>query len=104
MAALLHYEKKNKQIYSFNDSYYAMTNSIKPVLKKHNISTNYIEYLIELNNLINRQEESGVEFIRKEKFVFASDNYKLDIITKKEMKDLIIKGKLFMNDVLDVIK
>ncbi len=104
MVALLHFERLQKQSIVIKSEFNYLVECVKPYLKKHNISLEYTAFLKELNNIMKKQEKAGVEFIRKEKFVFTGKDYKLNTVTKKEMKDYIIKGKLFMRQVLDVIK
>lgn len=98
--ALLIYEKDNYKIENFK----IKLNKTAKYFRKHDISLGYIDYLDEINNLIIKQDKADVEFIRKEKFVFTSMDYKLNIITKKDMKDYIIKGKMFLKKILEVIK
>ena len=104
MVALLHYERLQKRSIVIKNDFNYLVECVKPYLRKHNVSTEYVNFLNELNELMKKQEQADVEFIRKEKFVFTGRNYKLNTVTKKEMKDYIIKGKLFMRQVLDVIK
>lgn len=99
MAALLHYEKQ-EIIHDFE----SMVGLISAYFKKYNISNEYINFLKDINELMKKQQKADVEFIRKEKFVFTGNNYKLNTVTKKEMKEYIIKGKLFMREILGVIK
>ena len=95
VAMLLHYERFYKRIPPFNENFTAMLEKLRPVLQKKNISTDYIIFLNKLNEIMNKQIESDVEFVRKGKFVFASRNYDLSYISTKEIKDYLIKAKLF---------
>jgi len=104
MASLLYYEKEKRKISAFNPSYVAMLEIIRTSLIKYNISPNYLIFLHELNDIYQLQKKSDIEFIRKEKFVFTNKDYKLNTITKKDMKKYIIKGKLFIKEISDVIK
>ena len=104
MATLLFFEKQQRKISAFNASYVAMLEIIRTPLIKYNISPNYLIFLNELNDIYQLQKKSDVEFIRKEKFVFTNKDYKLNIITKEDMKKYLIKGKLFINEINDVVK
>ncbi|MBT4022871.1 hypothetical protein HOF18_05795 [archaeon] len=104
MMSLLYYEKKQKRISSFNESYMSMLTYIKKHLTKYNISPNYLIFLSELNDLFEYQKKSDIEFIRKDKFVFTNKDYKLKTLTKEDMKTLLIKGKLFIKEITDVVR
>lgn len=103
MASLLYFEKNQRKIYAFSESYIAMAKIIKTHLIKYNISPNYVGFIIELNDVYQSQKKSDVEFIRKEKFVFTNKDYKLNTITKEDMKNYLIKGKLFIKEINDVV-
>jgi hypothetical protein len=77
---------------------------LKPVLRESGISQGYISFLAEFESLVSKQKGSDVEFIRKEKFVFASPEYELDYVNAKYLKDAIMKGKLFLKEIVEVIK
>ena len=98
ISALLYYKNK-----SYYDDFDTKIIALKKILIRNNISREYLSFLKEFNSMQKNQEKSDVEFIRKEKFVFSGNDYKLNVITKKEMKEYIIKGKLFLNDILGVI-
>ncbi len=103
MAALLYYEKSQRRIAVFNESYVGMLKVIRKTLIKYNISPSYLGFLHELNDLYQGQKKSDVEFIRKEKFVFTNKSYKLNTITKEDMKKYLLKAKLFIKEITDVI-
>ena len=103
MAALLYFEKSQRKISAFNDSYVAMTKIIKTPLIKYNISPSYMNFILELNDTYQSQKKSDIEFIRKEKFVFTNKDYKLNTITKEDMKNYLVKGKLFIKEITDVV-
>jgi len=98
VSALLVFKKKKTQ------SLHLDIDSLRPILNDLGISTGYIGFLTEFDELVSKQREAGVEFIRKEKFVFASPEYKLDTVTEKDLKDIIMKGKLFLKEVMEVVE
>ena len=73
-------------------------------MKKHKINIEYYNFLDDLNQFMETQNESDVEFVRKDRFVFASEDYRLNIISKEKLKEYIIKGKLLMKEMQKVIK
>jgi hypothetical protein len=101
---LLYYERLYKRIPPFTENLEAILPYLKKTLMRYDISTEYVNFIHEIKEIMQKQTESDVEFIRKEKFVFASKNYDLNVITKKELKDYITKAKLFMHQSMGVIK
>ncbi|NTV23794.1 MAG: hypothetical protein HGA85_05470 [Nanoarchaeota archaeon] len=104
MASLLHYERYYKRVSPFTENYIAMLQLVRPVFEKYKISKGYVGFLTELYETNERQKRSDVEFVRKDKMVFASKDYDLCAVSVIELKDIVAKGKLFMNAVNGVIK
>ncbi|AJF61528.1 TPA: hypothetical protein HA239_03070 [Candidatus Woesearchaeota archaeon] len=102
--ALLHYETKHFKIPEFIGDFPSALEAVKPVMKKHKINIEYYNFLDDLNQFMETQNESDVEFVRKDRFVFASEDYRLNIISKEKLKEYIIKGKLLMKEMQKVIK
>jgi hypothetical protein len=101
---LLNYERYYKRVTPFTENYTAMVELAKPVFEKYKISKGYIGFLNEIKETVQMQKDSDVEFVRKEKVVFASKDYDLNSISVKELKDFIAKAKLFMQDINRVVK
>jgi len=101
MAAFILYNKPHTKI---KDDFNKLLKKTTPLLDKYEISKEYLVFLNDLNKTINTQKKSEVEFIRKNKFVFTNKDYKLNTITQEEMKEYLIKGKLFMRTIMEVIK
>ncbi|MFH2020829.1 MAG: hypothetical protein ABIJ34_05415 [archaeon] len=96
--ALFLFSKKQPMDFEYN-----VTN-IKGILEKIDLSTGYIIFLKEISELKEKQKNSCVEFIRRDKFVFASDDYQIKYVTEKELAELISKGKLFLKEAMGRIK
>ena len=54
------------------------------------------ELLKKLEALTHKKKQSPVEFVRKEKFVMCSDDYKTTIIDEKKVKALIQETKQYL--------
>jgi hypothetical protein len=104
VSMILYYERLYKRVPPFPENFDSMLTYLRPALKRYDISTGYIPYINEIRTVIRRQKESDIEFMRKDKFVFASKNYELSYITEAKIKDYLAKAKLFMQQILDVIK
>ena len=100
---ILSFERKYKRIPPINDNFESLMPHLKKTLIKYDISTGYIAFINKIRELMQKQKESDVEFIRKEKFVFASKDYDLSVMTNRELKEYITKAKLFMQQMIGVI-
>lgn len=104
LAMLLNFERYYKRIPPFTENYDAMLHIAKPVFEKYKISTNYLSFLSEIKEILNKQKESDVEFVRKDKFVFADKDYDLNAVSLNEIKEHIAKAKLFMQQIINVVE
>ena len=68
--------------------------------KKKGINKNFITFLRDIHSLKMHQKESNIEFSRKDKYIFASESYDLEVLSEKEVKDYILKAKLLLNLVI----
>ena len=101
---LLQYERNYKRVPVFNETFPSMIPLLGNVLERYRISRGYIGFLNEIQEMMDRQAESDVEFVRKDKFVFATKDYDLSTISTKEIKDYLAKAKLFMQEIMGVVK
>lgn len=104
IAMLLYYERYYKKIPAFSENYDAMVEVCKDVFKRYNVSKGYIGFLHQIKEMLDIQKNSEIEFVRKEKIFFSSNNYDLKKLTIEEIKDYNEKAKLFINDIMRLIK
>jgi hypothetical protein len=104
IAMMLSYERTYKRIPPYNENFSGMLRYLKPVLSRYNLSPNYVNFLNEINEYIVDAKKSEVEFIRKEKFVFATKDYDLSTLSATQIKEFLSKAKLFMNQAIGVIE
>ena len=104
IAMMLNYERYYKRVPPFTENYEVMLEMSRQIFTNYKISTGYIGFLNEIKEILEIQKQSDVEFVRKEKIVFASKEYNLNAISVKEIKDYIAKAKLFMQEVMNVVK
>lgn len=104
LLTLLSYERYYKRVPPFTENYDAMLELCKKVFPKYGISTGYISFLNEVKEAMDVQRASDIEFVRKEKMVFASKDYDLNTLSVKEIKDYIAKAKLFMQETMTLVE
>ena len=65
--------------------------------KRYSVSRETIVLLADLQELVEKHKASTMEFVRKDKFVIASQDYRLRTIDSKKVKDYVEKTKIFIN-------
>jgi hypothetical protein len=103
MEALLYYDALYKRISAFPTVFSSQWQIFKQgTAKRHNISERSCEVIRDVVELIENRRDSPVEFSRKDKYVFASESYKLRTLTHEKMKSYINEGKSFLQKVNDI--
>ena len=101
MGSLLSYEERNKRIPGFEDKFEEKFHLLKTrVADRYNIDPEYLRMMRDLKDLIIAHNASPVEFSRGKKLVICSDNYELKEITAENLKNVLSKTKLFIEDVI----
>ncbi|MFC1648048.1 hypothetical protein ACFL1B_01180 [Nanoarchaeota archaeon] len=75
----------------------------KMVCPKHDISDEQVELIKRLKDTISSHKEAAVEFSRQDKFVIASDNYRLRTVSPDSIKKDIAMAKKFMERIEEVV-
>tara|TARA_Y100000310_G_scaffold335338_2_gene417139 strand:- start:46397 stop:46879 length:483 start_codon:yes stop_codon:yes gene_type:complete len=65
--------------------------------KRYTISRETIILIADLQELVEKHKASSMEFVRKDKFVIASQDYRLRTLDIKKVKDFVEKTKMFIN-------
>lgn len=71
-------------------------------LSKYKIDKNYLIEMQTLKEVIIAHKKSPVEFVRKDRFVICSENYKLRTINLEKIKEYLNKAKLFIEEVTNI--
>ncbi len=100
MAALLYYDALYKRISAFPTVFSTQWQIFKQgTAKRYGVSEHSCVVIRDVVDLIESRRESPVEFSRREKYVIASESYKLRTLTPEKMKQYITEGKLFLQKV-----
>lgn len=95
--AILLNEKEKKNINTFPTSFESLFDLFKlKIVPKFGIDRSYIGLIQDLRNTVSQHKSSSVEFVRKDKFVICSEDYKLETVTVAQLKKYIAKSKEFM--------
>jgi hypothetical protein len=96
MSAVLHYDRVFKKIPPFHDNFESKFNMFKMKSAPMNSLNEYVLLINELKSMSDKHKESAVEFPRKDSFIIAEDNFKLQTITKESAKSLVDRTKKFI--------
>lgn len=98
MGAVLHYERLFKKIPPFQDNFSSKFNMFKAkCVPKYRIDTKYIQFIQDVKDIILQHKKSPVEFVRKDRFVICSNDYKVKTISLDNIKEYLDKTKSFLN-------
>ncbi|MBR9675905.1 hypothetical protein GOV05_02760 [Candidatus Woesearchaeota archaeon] len=104
--AALAYERYFKRIPAYNENSFEAKLSVfkQRLVEKYGVSTKELEYLNFLRNVSIEHQKSAVEFTRKEKFFIFDNDYRGEKISKDDVKNAILKAKIFIEKIYQVIK
>lgn len=99
MTALLEYERLFKRIPSYSDNFDAKFLIFREKLvPRYGINRDYIKMLLDLKEIIAAHNKSPMEFSRSNKYIICSDTYEIRTLTKDDLKRLITKAKVFIEE------
>ncbi|MCK4521930.1 MAG: hypothetical protein KAU20_05115 [Nanoarchaeota archaeon] len=104
MGSLLHYERLFKRIPPFQDTFDSKFNIFKErCVEKYNIKQDYISVIKELKDIIIEHKKSPMEFVRNDRFVICSDNYRMKTIDIDKIKKMMHITKDFVFDMEKIV-
>ncbi|HLC72596.1 MAG TPA: hypothetical protein VJH37_03375 [Candidatus Nanoarchaeia archaeon] len=72
--------------------------------KKYGFSPISFKCIQEVDEIVTRRRESPIEFIRKDRLVIASGDYRLKTINLEKIKELVQNTKMFISKVNQIIQ
>lgn len=103
MSSLLYYDKLFKRIPSFGENFDSKFNLFRArCTRRYRIDEGYINLIQDVKSTIKEHKRSPVEFVKNDKFVICDNNYKMKTISVEELKEYIIKAKLFIEEINNI--
>lgn len=100
MDSVLYYDRMFKRIDSVPDAFNLRFEVFKAkCMPRHNIDREFVEFILDLKNVINTRKESAIDFTRKDRFYICSDDYRMQAITFDKIKGYLIQTKSFLNKI-----
>lgn len=103
ISALLYYERLYKRINLYPEDFNSKFDVFKfNCAQRYNFPRENIALIQDVKELVINRREAPMEFARKDKFIIASDNFKLHAISLDTVKKYISQTKLFMDRLNEV--
>jgi len=105
MNAVLEYERLYKRIMPLADNFNSRYEVFrKAVIGKYGFINEEALLILELKKFIEERKEAPMEFMRSNKYVICSDNYKMKTVSISEIKKYLSSTKNFLFKVSKVLK
>ncbi len=103
VSSMLEYEKLFKRIPVYHESLDVKATLFKQkIIPRYKLNKEHEKLLKTLMDLSKAHKDSAVEFPKNEKFVMCSETYEMRTITVQDLKELIKKTKLLIDDTYKV--
>jgi hypothetical protein len=100
ISSLLYYERLFKRIPNFQDTYESKFRIFEERCSfKYHIKEENINIIKEIKNIILQHRKSPIEFTREDQFIICSNDYSMKTIKYKQLKEMIINAKQFIDKV-----
>jgi len=104
MSAILYQDRILKKIPLFNNTFESKFNMFKQrCVDRYRIDKSFISEMQNIKETIIQHKKSPVEFVRKDRFVICSNNYKLKTINLEEIRRYLNKAKLFIEEAINIL-
>jgi hypothetical protein len=104
LTSVLTYERNLKRIPPFHEQLDSKLNIFsQKVAPRYNIDRSYIKLIQDMDGLVRAHKKSPVEFVRKDKFIIASESYELRQLTLQGAKEYVERAKRFIQDMETIV-
>ncbi len=104
MSSVLSYDKLFKKISVFPENFEARFHIFKEkCAPRYNIDNEYLSLIREIKDIIIAHKKSPVEFARNDRFVICSDNYRMKTVSVDQLKKIIQKSKMFVQETGNIV-
>lgn len=105
MDAILAYELQLRLVPNYGDTFQSKFNLFRyKSVRRHDIPSSHITQMMDLNDLIQLHKKCPVEFQRGNKYVLATKDYKLQVVSIKDIKEYLRNAKEFFDRMEQITK
>jgi len=99
MTSVLHYENLFKRVPPFPENFEAKFSLFRDsVASRYKVNKDHLTMIRDVKSIIMEHRKSPMEFVKNERFVICSSDYRMKIISVEQMKKYIGQTKSFMNE------
>lgn len=102
MDAFLTYEYMYKRINHLPREFGSQLSMFRETAPRYKVPRNILATIAEINEIVEHREKSPIEFVRKDKFIIASENFRLKTVTIEKVKSYIQHIKHLLEKVNEV--
>lgn len=104
MSSVLSYDKLFKKISVFPENFEARFHVFKEkCAPRYNIDKEHLSLIREIKDIIIAHKKSPVEFARNDRFVICSENYRMKTVSVDQLKKIIQKSKMFVQETSNIV-
>jgi hypothetical protein len=97
MEAVLHYDRLYKRIDPRKGDFeYELELFKDSCAMRYNIDRSFMVLIKDLKRIVEAKRKSPMEFVRKDKFVICTENYKMQVLNIQKVKDFLSTAKRFV--------
>jgi len=104
MSSVLHYDRLFKKINILPENFEAKFHVFKDkCVPRYKIDKEYLNLVREIKEIIIAHKKSPVEFVRNDRFVICSENYRMKTVSVDQLKKYIAKSKIFIQETSNIV-
>jgi hypothetical protein len=94
VTALLEYEKDIKAISKYDDTFNGKMEIFRrKVMTKYGLSTEILDFITDIRNVLDSHKKSTTEFTKKDKLVISDNDYNITTLNIDSVKKTLAKAK-----------
>ncbi|MDP2909084.1 MAG: hypothetical protein Q8N77_04740 [Nanoarchaeota archaeon] len=95
MDAFLAYERMYKRIHEIPQDFRSRLEVFSKIAPRYGIGRDQVLLIEDLKRVIDCRNKSPIEFVRQDKLVICSEDYKMRTLSYDKVKDYLVKSKPF---------
>jgi len=104
MSSVLHYDRLFKRINILPENFEGRFHIFKDkCVPRYKIDKEYLSLIREIKDIIIAHKKSPVEFVRNDRFVICSENYRMKTVSVDQLKKIIQKSKVFIQESSNIV-
>jgi len=104
MGSVLYYERLFKRVPSFTDNFESKFQVFtERCANRYKLNPSYLKLIREIKDIVVEHKKSSIEFVRKDRYIICSDDYRMKAITIDQIKRYIQEAKSFISETSNIV-